>query len=209
MVNLSLSKKKNSLIELFRFFFAINVVIGHGLFPINIQYFGPDRASVEFFFILSGYLFYKSLRKYQEMSMNDAIKTMLVTKVRPILIPTLIGLISNIILNYITNYNPFKIFRYLWYIPAMLAAFLLYTILRVLIKNDKIFWRIVIAITVISSLLRFSGYDELFFFDYLRSALAVSLGMLVAHAPKIEFKNKKIWWLFLLPVASIIFYIVF
>ena len=91
----------------------------------------------------------------------------------------------------------------------MLAAFLLYTILRVLIKNDKIFWRIVIAITVISSLLRFSGYDELFFFDYLRSALAVSLGMLGAPAPKIEFKNKKIWWLFLLPVASIIFYIVF
>ncbi len=208
MINTSL-KQRNSLIELYRFLFAMNVVIGHGLFPIDIPYFGPDRVSVEFFFILSGFLFCKSLEKYKEMSLLPAVKGMLISKIKPLLVPTVIGLICNAILNYITNYNPLKVFRYLWYIPAMLAAFLLYTILRVLIKNDKIFWITVGSICFTATLLRFSGYESLFFFDYIRSAIAVSLGMLIARIPKIEFKHKVVWWIALVPVATAIFYIVF
>lgn len=209
MTNLATGKKRNSLIELFRFLFAMNVIIGHGLFPIDLKYFGPDRASVEFFFVLSGYLFYNSLKKYKEMSMGEAVKEMLISKIKPILIPTIIGLISNMILNYITNYNPFKVFRYLWYIPAMLAAFLLYTILRVLIRNDKKFFIIVAVICAVSTVLRFCGNETLFLFDYIRSAIAVSLGILIAHIPKFQVRHKFIWWIVLIPVAAAIFYIVF
>lgn len=209
MTHSSTNNKRNSLIELYRFLFALNVVIGHGLFPVDIEYFGPDRASVEFFFVLSGFLFCKSLDKYEGMSLLPAVKGMLISKIKPILIPTIIGIVCNIILNYITKYNPFKVFRYLWYIPAMLAAFLLYTILRVLIKNEKKFWIIVGTICLIATLLRFSGNETLFFFDFIRSAIAVSLGMLVARIPKFEVKRKIVWWIALVPVAFAIFYIVF
>ena len=112
--NLVTHKKRNSLIELYRFLFAMNVVIGHGLFPIDIQYFGPDRISVEFFFILSGFLFWSSLEKLKDLPLIEAIKKMIVSKIKPLLVPLIIGLISNAILNYITNYNPLKIFRYLF-----------------------------------------------------------------------------------------------
>lgn len=207
--NLVIPKKKNSLIELYRFLFAMNVVIGHGLFPIDTQYFGPDRISVEFFFILSGFLFFGSLEKLKDLPLIEAIKKMIVSKMKPLLVPVIIGLISNVILNYITNYNPLKVFRYLWYIPAMMAAFLLYTILRVLIKNDKIFIFTVAGIFIVTTLLRFLGSETLFFFDYIRSPLAVGLGILIARIPKIEIKHKWLWWAMLVPIVAATFIIVF
>ena len=187
----------------------MNVMIGHGLFPIDMKYFGPDRISVEFFFILSGYLFVASLEKYRDMPLNRALWKMTVSKVKPLFIPLVIGLISNAILNYLTSYNPLKVFRYLWYIPAMIIAFLIFTSLRILIKSDKCFWRVVASIFVVSTLLRFSGSETLFFFDYLRSALAVSLGMLLTRIPKFPNNRKWICWMILIPVAITIFVIVF
>ena len=205
----SVHKKRNSLIELYRFFFAFNVIVGHGLFPIDIPYFGPDRISVEFFFVLSGFLFYGFMKKCKEMSLIGAEREMLASRLRPLLIPTAIGIASNIILNYITNYNPLKIFRYLWYIPAMIITFLLYTALRVLIKDEKKLFITVAIIGVTATAVRFSGSEVLFFFDYARSFSAISIGILLAHMPKIDLKRKWIWWLLLLPVAAATFGVVF
>ena len=185
------------------------MIIGHGLFPIDIPYFGPDRISVEFFFILSGYLFASSLEKYRKMPLKDAIWKMVTSKIKPLLVPLVIGLASNAILNYITGYNPLKLFRYLWYIPAMIIAFSIFIALRFLIKDDKRFWVTVAAIFVLSVLLRFSGSELLFFFDYLRSVLAISLGMLLTKIPRLSTKNKWINWVVLVPVAIAIFVIVF
>lgn len=55
-------KKRNSLIEFYRFIFAINVVKSHGMFPYNGPYIGPGRISVEFFFILTGFLLMPSIK---------------------------------------------------------------------------------------------------------------------------------------------------
>ena len=208
MNDLVIHKKRNSLIELYRFLFAFNVIIGHGLFPIDIPYFGPDRISVEFFFILSGYLFAFSLEKYRKMPLKYAVRTMLASKIKPLLVPLIIGLVSNAILNYITGYNPLKLFRYLWYIPAMIIAFLIFIVLRFLIKSNKKFWSTVAAILVLSVLLRFSGSELLFFFDYLRSVLAISLGMLLTKIPSFS-KRKWVCWVVLVLVAITIFVIVF
>ena len=60
-------KKRNSLIEFYRFFFALNVVKNHGFFPEGFHYFSPGRVSVEFFFVLSGYLFVRTLDKLKDM----------------------------------------------------------------------------------------------------------------------------------------------
>lgn len=209
MIDLVVHKKRNSLIELYRFFFAMNVVIGHGLFPINIPYFGPDRISVEFFFILSGFLFVSSMEKFRDKPIVIAIWKMTVSKIKPLFIPMVIGLISNAILNYITGYTPIKIFRYLWYIPAMMAIFLLYTALRIVIKNDKCFWCTVGLIFISSAIMRFSGSDALFLFDYVRSALAVSLGMLIAKIPAMKIKRKWILWIMITLIAATTFIIIF
>lgn len=196
-------KKRNSLIEFYRFFFAINVLICHGFLPFERHYFGPDRVSVEFFFILSGYLFYRSLSKLSEMNTVDALKATLVSKLKPLLIPMIIGMVCNGVLNYLTNHTPvFEVFRYLWYIPAMLITLMVYTLLRKLIKKDKPFWCLVGCLFVIATLLRFSGNERLFFFDYIRSTASISLGMLIAKLPRPTFKNKAVSWIVLLVIAT-------
>lgn len=203
-------KKKNSLIELFRFLFAFNVLIGHGLFPLDIKYFGPARVSVEFFFILSGYLFFNTLNKIRDMKALTAVKTVLISRLKPIIIPMIIGMISNGILNYITDYKPiFEVFRYLWYIPAMLAILVLYAVLRVLIKNDKAFWGCVVVLCLFTTVLRYSGNEILFHFDYIRSTAAVSLGLLWANIPKLPLKSKLLKYIILTPIVLAVFIIIF
>ncbi len=203
-------KKRNSLIEFFRFLFAMNVVIGHGFLPVELNHFGPDRISVEFFFILSGFLFCNSLIKISDMSTGEAVKTILISKIKPILIPTVIGMICNGILNYLTDFTPvFEVFRYLWYIPAMLAIMVVYAILRTLIKKDFIFWWVVAILCVLTTILRFSGSEALFYFDYIRSTASVSLGMLMAKLPKPAPKHKITPWITLIPIALATFMIIY
>ena len=203
-------KRRNSIIELLRFLFAMNVVVGHGLFPIETNHFGPDRISVEFFFVLSGFLFYQSLEKLRDMSTKDAVKLTFVSKLKPLLIPMLIGMACNGVLNVLSDYSPkIEVFRYLWYIPAMLAILIVYAILRTLIKNDDIFWCIVGLLFASTALMRFSGNEDLFYFDYIRSTCAVSLGMLTARIPKLKFKHKVISWGLFLPVFAATFMLIY
>ena len=57
-------RKRNSLIELYRFLFALNVLKSHGFFPNTGPYFEPGRISVEFFFVLTGFLLIRLINKY-------------------------------------------------------------------------------------------------------------------------------------------------
>ena len=203
------SSKRNSLIELYRFFFAMNVLICHGYFPVELSHFGPDRISVEFFFILSGFLFYHSLERLREKRTLEAVSLSLKTKLAPLLVPTVIGMISNLILNILSDYRPkLEVFRYLWYIPAMLAVLVVYAILRTLLKSDKLFFGVIACLFVIATALRFSGNDKLFFFDYIRSTSAISLGILVALVPRL--KLRQVWlWTLVVPLGALIFYIIY
>ncbi len=203
-------KKRNSLIELYRFLFAMNVVVGHGLFPVQQEHFRTERVSVEFFFILSGFLFCGFLKKLSDMKPLQAVRTTLISKLKPLMVPVIIGLISNAILNVISDHKPkIEIFRYLWYIPAMLAVMLLYAVLRTVIKSDKAFWCVTGGLFFVATALRFSGNETLFYFDYIRSTSAVSLGMLLAKIPKLKVKCKIIPWLMVIPAAAAIFPIMY
>ena len=211
MSDLITNSKRNSLIELYRFLFSFNVLIGHGFFPENIRYFGPSRVSVEFFFILSGYFFFASLQKIKDFTIIQAVKTILVSKMKPIMIPTMIGIVANIVYNFATNAtltDMLKIWKYLWYIPAMMAIFVLYTVFYILIKKQSTFLIVVASIGVLAAILRFSGNDVLFWFDYVRSAATISLGILLKQIPKIKIKFKVFWWILLIPILALVYWIV-
>lgn len=188
----------------------MNVVVGHGLFPIATEHFGPDRISVEFFFILSGFLFYRSLPTIKEMRVRDAIIKTVIPRLKPLAVPMIIGLASNAVLNYLSSYKPMiEIFRYLWYIPAMLITMAVFAIMRSLIKSDKLFFGILIVLCVIATAMRYSGSSWMFYFDYIRSTASISLGILIAKLPQPKFKKKFILPLLLLPVVAATFTIIY
>ena len=199
-------KKRNSLIELYRFFFALNVVKNHGFFPEGLNYFSPGRVSVEFFFVLSGFLFVRTLNRLSDLPLRESIPKLIVGKLKPLLFPLIIGVLSNIIYNIVAKEYFDGIWGYLWYIEAMMLVFVAYLILRKIIKSEKVFLYVVLGIFILATLMRFSGI--FYEWGYVRAAATISLGMLLSKLPKIEIERKWIAWVILIPVQALCFVIV-
>ncbi len=191
-------KKRNSLIELYRFLFALNVVKSHGFMPEGFTYFSPGRVSVEFFFVLSGYLFLRTLERLRDEPMGRGILKLLYSKIKPLFFPLVIGIICNIAYNIVTKEYFDDIFGYLWYVEAMLLTFVAYFILRRLIKSDKAFFYTTLGIFIAATIMRFSGI--FYTWGYVRSASTISLGMLLARLPRLNFKRKWLTLILLIPV---------
>ena len=181
-------KQKNSLIELYRFLFALNVVKNHGFLPFGDGYFGPGRVSVEFFFILSGFLLIRSLERWRTLPIKEAVLKMFRAKLFPLLLPTVIALVSNLIYNVIVKEYSSGLWSYLWYLHVMLVLFMGYVILRIKVKSDRSFLLIISAICILATILRFSGI--LYSNGFVRGAAAISLGMLLSYLPMLKEKLK-------------------
>lgn len=199
-------KKRNSLIELYRFFFALNVVKSHGFFPEGLNLFSPGRVSVEFFFVLSGYLFLRTLEKLEGLPLKNSLPKLIVAKLKPLAFPLIIGLLSNIVYNIVTKEYFSGIWGYLWYVEAMMIVFVAYLILKRIIKNEKTFYCVVLGVFIAATLLRFSGV--LYRFGYIRAASTISLGMLLARVPQLNIRRKWIGWVLLAPIAAACFLVV-
>ena len=187
-MNAKKQSSRNSLIELYRFLFALNVVKNHGFMPGDGRYFAPGRVSVEFFFILSGYLFVRTLDKLGDMPLTKSLPKLLVSKIKPIFIPLGVGLISNIICNIAEGEIFSGIWGYLWYVKAMLLTFIAYLVMRRLVKSDKAFFYVTVAACTAATLMRFSG--AFYEWGIVRAFSAISLGMLLSKLPPLKLKHK-------------------
>jgi peptidoglycan/LPS O-acetylase OafA/YrhL len=193
-------KKRNSLIELYRLLFALNVVKNHGFFPEGIPYFGPGRVSVEFFFILSGFLFVRTLEQGKDAPLKTGLGKVLIGKTKPLLIPLIIGLVCNLACNLVSGAYFDGIWGYLWYVHSMLVVFMGYVALRKWIKSDQAFWGVVIGVFAVATTMRFSGI--FYSWGNIRAAAALSLGMLLTKLPPIRLKHQNLLWLVLVPVQA-------
>ena len=98
-------KKKNSLIELLRFVFAVNVVKNHGFFHYQGELFGPATISVEFFFVLSGYLFVSTLDKVKDKPLLKGVCSLYKNKILGLGIPLFVGLLFNVFYKVVAYQN--------------------------------------------------------------------------------------------------------
>ncbi len=194
--------KRNGLIDLYRFFLSLVVVKSHSLFVYNGEYFGPGRACVEFFFVLSGYLFFSFLEKNKELPLKSALKKLLKSRLLPLAIPLCIGIVSNIICNFFDG-DYLNIWGYLWYVEVMLVMMVVLVILRKIIKSDKAFFIIIGSVMIVALILKFSGL--LYSFGYIRGASSLPAGILIAMIPKIKPKRKWLTWILLLPTMALCF----
>ena len=84
---------RNSLIELYRFLFALWIVWYHGYFIIKNQYFDDGYIAVEFYFILSGFHFLKTLDKYKDKALAVGLVQMIWSKIKPLGMAFIIGVV--------------------------------------------------------------------------------------------------------------------
>jgi len=185
-----MEKKKNGIIELLRFLFAFNVVKNHGFFPYQGSLFTPGRISVEFFFVLSGYLFALSLYKYKNGLLRDLFN-LYKGKLLKLGVPLLVGLVFNIFYKIASDSDGIGIWGYLWYVHDMLFVFAVFLVLRKLLKDDSVFWLVIFIIAIITS---FIHANELFYkWGYFRAFPAIAIGMLVTKLPKLDVGRPILW----------------
>lgn len=187
------TKARNGLIDLYRFLLSLVVVKSHSLFIVGGPYFGPGRACVEFFFVLSGYLFLPFLNKSKDTSIKESLLRLHKTRFLPLAIPLCIGVLSNIIESFVVG--KLNIWGYLWYIEVMFLEMIALILLRKWIKRDKAFLLTITAIMVVALILKFFG--PFYSWGFFRGASSIPIGILMASLPRV--KKKGVALLFLLP----------
>ena len=192
-------KKRNSLIEFYRFFFAMNIVKNHGYFPYQGKYFSPGRISVEFFFILSGFLLRRSFNKYITLPYFKGLFLMLKDKLLAMGIPLFVALVMHLPYKIITGSAPWwdiTDWGYLWYVYDMLIIDVFYFTIRKFVKNEK--WFFVVAGLVFVTASVFHAIPKFFATGWFRALSAMSLGVLISYIPPIKLKKQL---LLLIPVV--------
>jgi peptidoglycan/LPS O-acetylase OafA/YrhL len=178
--------KRNSLMELYRFLFALWVVWYHGYFLFKNQYFDHGYMAVEFFFILSGFYLLRAISRHQTDTFFGGLWKMLWRKLKSLGFTFVIGVVF--VYWHMAILGEPVLFGYLWYIPIMLLASAVVYTLKRLIKNNIAFVVCLAVLVVVSYLILYIPVLEKF--GVLRGIGAVSIGVLISMIPKISLRVK-------------------
>lgn len=192
--------KRNSLIEVLRFVFALFIVFYHNLFIVELNVFCNANYFVDFFFLVTGMYLIRGFEKYKDQSFVGGSYRFFLDKIIKFGIPLLISYVALIFSNLISTPNEIKS-RYLWFIHIMLILFIVYFLFYKIFKNNKkAFCGVVIAMFLISAFFRYAvlidfGNDTInnlflttYYYDELRGVQCMSLGILLSEVP--SFLNK-------------------
>ena len=182
--------KKNGLIELFRFLCSIWVAYFHGFSPILSDKFNGVILPVDFFFLVSGFFFLKSIQKYRDGSVWKGIGFVFWSRTNRFIVPLIIAassvLLCNIIFPIDLCFNwPLS---FLWFFAAQFVYLSCYFLLLKVIKKQFIFniiCGVVICISLSMFLLGIKNFDICF-----RGPAMLAIGMLLSQIPKLKFKLK-------------------
>ncbi len=182
---------RNSLLELYRFLFALWVLYYHSYVPYKFSngFFNGGYVAVEFFFILSGFFMLRTFEKFIDDDFIKGSVGLIVKVIKPLGITLLIGLLFSVwynILHWESLLNLFYIYGYLWYVARLLDVTVLFFIMFRFIKNETARTVLLTCIFVICAAL----YD--YKVGILRALGSISLGILLSKVPGLNFKNFKI-----------------
>lgn len=196
--------KRNSFLELYRFLFAMWVVWYHGFFLFKNEYFDDGYLAVEFFFLLSGFYYLKTLDKHKQSPFFVGLNKMVWSKIKPLGIAFAVGIVF-VVWQRILEGKP-VLMGYLWYVPIMLLSFVLIYILHRLMKSKTSFIIVLAAIALGCYLILYIPISEKL--GVARGIGAVSLGVLLSYIPKVNLNINKInlnWIIISLVFAVVIF----
>lgn len=180
---------KNGLVELFRFICAVWVAYFHGFFPIITDNFNGIVFAVEFFFMVSGFFFLRSMEKYKEKPFLEGVRYIVWGRTKKIIVPFAIAALSIILCNIIFEMDfafnwPLS---FLWFFAAQfLYLSLFYLIFRKTKKQSSFNLVCIIIIAVFMSLFWIGRVPD----RVLRGPAMIAIGILVSQIPKIELKSK-------------------
>lgn len=185
------TNKKNGLIELFRFLCAVWVAYFHGFFPVLSDKFNGVIIPVDFFFMVSGLFFLKSIEKYREKPYLEGVWFIFWGRTKRFIVPLIIAALSIFLCNIIfpLEFNAFNWpFSFLWFFAAQFVYLSLFYLLLKKIKKQSSFniiCGIIICFSILLSTLKSKPLDI-----PLRGPAMLAIGMLLSQIPKLRIKHK-------------------
>ncbi|MBR2381151.1 MAG: acyltransferase family protein [Clostridia bacterium] len=194
---------KNGLIELFRFLCSIWVAYYHGFFPILSDKFDGVNISVDFFFMVSGLFFLRSIEKYREKPFLQGVRHIFWGRTKGFIVPLIIAASSILFCNiaFALDFGGFNWpLSFLWFFAAQFVYLTFFYVLLRLIKRRSMF-NLACVITVCLCMSLFIFMSESFakqFDRVFRGPAMLALGILISQIPQIktslkdEIKAKKL-----------------
>ncbi len=182
---------KNGLIELFRFLCSVWVAYFHGFFPVLSDKFNGANTSVDFFFVLSGFFFLKSMEKYKDRPLGEGIVFIFWSRTKRFIVPLIIAALSILYCNIVFDweFNGFNWpFSFLWFFAAQFVFLSLFFL--VFRKTNRqltfnIFCVIVICVFMSAFTVLTKEFDRV-----ARGPAMLAIGMLLSQVPKLELRGK-------------------
>lgn len=185
------ASNKNGIVELFRFLCSIWVAYYHGFFPILSDKFDGVNISVDFFFMVSGLFFLKSIEKYKEKPFIEGVRYITIGKTKGFIVPLIIAALSILGCNIIfeLDFGGFNWpLSFLWFFAAQ---FTFLTVYYLILKNVKKLWvfnlicfgiiLLSMSLCIFMSLSFARQFDRVF-----RVPAMLGLGMLLSQVPKVK-----------------------
>ena len=181
------SNNKNGLIELVRFLCSIWVAYFHGFFPILSDKFSGGNISVDFFFMVSGLFFLKSIEKYREKPFLEGARFIFLGRTKRFIVPLIIAALSILYCNlaFPLEFNGFNWpFSFLWFFAAQFVYLSFFYFLLKKIKSRSAFnLACIIVICVLLIVARFVSSP---INAPVRGPAMIAIGMLLSQIPTLS-----------------------
>jgi hypothetical protein len=182
---------KNGLVELFRFLCSVWVAYFHGFFFILSDKFDGVNISIDFFFMVSGLFFLKSMEKYKEKSFLEGTKFIFWNKIKGFVVPLIIAALSVLCCNILFEFEFNKFnwpLSFLWFFLAQFVYLSIFYLLFKKIQRRSIFNLACVLIVCFS--MSFVLFKNETIYRVARGLAMISFGIFVSQIPKIKIKLK-------------------
>ena len=178
---------KSGLVELFRFLCSVWVAYFHGFFPILGDEFSGVNISIDFFFMVSGLFFLKSMQRYKDKPFIEGFKYITWGKTKGFIVPLGLAALSILCCNIIFELELNKFnwpLSFLWFFVAQFTYLSLFYLLFKKIKRKSTFYivgAIILCVTMSFCILRNETIGRV-----VRGPGMIALGMFISLIPKIK-----------------------
>jgi hypothetical protein len=185
---------KNGLVELFRFLCSVWVAYFHGFFPILTEEFDGVNISIDFFFMVSGIFFLKSMDKFRDKPFLQGFKHITWGKIRGFIVPLSLAALSILCCNIIFELEFDKFnwpLSFLWFFVAQFTYLSLFYFIYKKTKRRSVFNIICLIIMCIT--MSFCILNNETLGRVVRGPGMIALGIFISQVPKvrIELNNKE------------------
>jgi len=213
-----MEKKRNGLIEIYRFILCFWPLYYHNFFFTSKgESFSVAELAVDFFFVLSGFFLLRAFEK-KKGSVIKATLSLMYGRVKPFMFSLcFITAFNAVCVSLFVRENHldvlFDLFKYWWYVLYLTVAIGVFYLFFRILKNRKIFFVFLLLVSAAMGLFHYyTEVEGLFMYELTfvaRTFGCMAFGMLVSYIPTIKKRKHNLSILGVIALVPAIFHLAY